>query len=55
MCTSWPRAATRLAIGSMKVPTESPGKRGYDVVTITTTWRMFTGPLQRPARMPGAE
>src|SRR3954465_13511249 len=40
MCTSWPRAATCLAIGSMKVPTESPGKRGYDVVTITTTWRM---------------
>src|SRR5262249_51008907 len=24
----------------MKVPTESPGNRGYDVVTITTTWRM---------------
>src|SRR3954462_6415079 len=24
----------------MKVPTESPGKRGYEVVTITTTWRM---------------
>src|SRR5688500_1508298 len=40
MCTSWPRAATCLAIGSMNVPTESPGNRGYDVVTITTTWRM---------------
>ena len=39
-CTSCPRAATRFAIGSMKVPTQSPGKRGYDVVTITTTWRM---------------
>src|SRR5260221_4643007 len=43
MCTSWPRAATCFAIGSMKVPTESPGNRGYDVVTITTTWRM-SGP-----------
>ena len=35
--TSCPRAATDVAIGSMKVPTLSPGKRGYDVVTITTT------------------
>ena len=35
MCTSWPRAATPCAIGSMNVPTVSPGKRGYDVVIIT--------------------
>ena len=37
MCTSWPRAATPFAIGSMKAPGVSPGNRGYDVVTITTT------------------
>src|SRR5689334_18716450 len=42
-CTSCPRAATPLAIGSMKLPTPSPGKRGYDVATITTTWRI-SGP-----------
>jgi len=32
----WPRAATPRAIGSMNVPTASPGKRGYDVVSMTT-------------------
>src|SRR6187551_3915664 len=37
MWTSCPRAAMPFAIGSMKVPTESPGNLGYDVVTITTT------------------
>src|ERR1051326_6337317 len=41
MWTSCPRAATRFAIGSMKEPTLSPGNLGYDVVTITTTWRML--------------
>ena len=39
----WPRAATDAAIGSMKVPTLSPGNRGYDVVTITTTSAMSAG------------
>src|SRR5258708_33828611 len=35
----------------MNVPTESPGNRGYDVVTITTTWRMSgTGPEDEPPR-----
>ena len=46
-CTSWPRAATDVAIGSMNVPTLSPGNRGYDVVTITTTWRMVTAPCAK--------
>src|SRR4030095_10357631 len=40
---SWPRAARLFAIGSMKLPTPSPGKRGYDVVTKTTMWRMGSG------------
>ena len=43
MCTSWPRAASPRAIGSMNVPTVSPGNRGYDVATITTRWGVTGG------------
>ena len=40
-------------MGSMKVPTLSPSKRGYDVATITTTWRVGFEPgaaEQQPPR-----
>ena len=33
----------------MNVPTLSPGNRGYELVTITTTWRV-TGPCGRASR-----
>ena len=52
MWTSWPRAATPWAIGSMNVPTVSPENRGYNVATITTISRIVqegrrTGPQAR--------
>src|SRR5690348_6341377 len=51
---SWPRAARPLAIGSMKLPTPSPGNRGYDVVIITTIWRMSSGRILRWPPQPPA-
>src|SRR5512138_3000682 len=49
MWTPWPRVATERAIGSMNVPTLSPGNRGYDVVTITTTCGMASA--ARPSQL----
>ena len=36
-------------MGSMKVPIVSPGNRGYEVVSITTTWRRVTKGRRRGA------